>query len=134
MIHIVCIPLIIFSATGMLQFWGFGFGDSNSPIFLNGALILVLLLGVLYLNVDVVSGAITTALNVLMAVTARIWYLEAQQTGTLSRYFNIALTVHILAWAAQIVGHKLFESKRCNLTDREEPCLHGQHPFVSGGA
>lgn len=94
----------------MLQFWGFGFGDSQSPLFLNGALILVLLLGVLYLKVDVVSGSITTALNILFSITARIWYLEAQQTGSLSQYFNIALTVHVLAWAAQIVGHKLFES------------------------
>ena len=55
-IHVFCIPQIMFSLFGLLQFWQWSIGFENTLFSINFALLFTVGVSVLYVSVDKVCG------------------------------------------------------------------------------
>jgi len=103
-VHIVCVPAILISTLGL--FWlipvGSWLGLSGSAAYwINGATILAALSGIVYLRLSL-------GVFVLMAgwFAVSIWVIQSVLASGLSLFWT-SLVVWILAWAVQVVGHKI---------------------------
>jgi uncharacterized membrane protein YGL010W len=101
-IHQFCIPVIVFSAMGLLNllpwrvvFWGVHFGPAE------GALALLL---AFYAPHDLKLAMIAAPIGALMAVMAR----HVPWWGHVSLF--------ILSWIAQLIGHARWEKNKPSLT------------------
>lgn len=103
-VHIVCVPAILISTLGL--FWlipvGSWLGLSGSAAYwVNGATILAALSGIVYLR-------LSPWVFVLMAgwFVLSLWAIQSVLASGLSLFWS-SLVVWILAWAVQVVGHKI---------------------------
>jgi uncharacterized membrane protein YGL010W len=121
LIHIVCIPAIIFTAANMLQFtpWYMNFDGSENQTLLtmNLPMLVMFIPCVLYLNVEAVSGLISTVVYSLSYFYGRSLYLVAVENGTTSDFWNVNLAIQIVGWVGQFVGHAVFEGRKPALMD-----------------
>lgn len=122
LIHIVCIPLLYFSGLCLLQsVFPFGtkiYETENLPFFVfNLSTLIHFFLCFLYLNVDLVSGCISTTFYTFLWVVARNWYLSAYSTGTIGEFMKYQGILHVICWIAQFIGHGLFEKRAPALMD-----------------
>lgn len=119
LIHVVCIPLISITLF-MISFWFDTFGnkgETESFFAINLGLCLYLFTSFLYLNVDLVSGVISSIFYGVGYVVGRNMYLNAVTNGTQDELWKVVLTVHIVCWIAQFVGHGVFEKRAPALMD-----------------
>eukprot|EP01017_Pseudomicrothorax_dubius_P045461 TRINITY_DN7861_c0_g1_i2.p1 TRINITY_DN7861_c0_g1~~TRINITY_DN7861_c0_g1_i2.p1 ORF type:complete len:194 (+),score=15.18 TRINITY_DN7861_c0_g1_i2:47-628(+) len=115
-IHIICIPLILFSLLGLFEHadclnnWASikGFEIDFGLLFLSGALIF-------YLYVDTFSGIVAFILYSLLFLGQR--YLLHVLDREPSVHFRSMLIVHIISWLMQFVGHFVFEKRSPALFD-----------------
>ena len=63
------------------------------------------------MDVDLVSGCVTVAFYTFLCVVARNLYLDAYSKGTLGEFYTFWGVMHVISWAAQFVGHGLFEKR-----------------------
>lgn len=103
-IHVVCVPLILYSAMIMVSPWG-----------LHGPVGLIYLLA--YLAMDFKTGLLSSPL--LLAITMAV----PPFLGLFSRPILAAFALHAFSWAAQIVGHKVFEKRAPAFMDSLIPSL-----------
>ncbi|MDF0752288.1 DUF962 domain-containing protein [Marinobacter sp. 71-i] len=103
-VHIVCVPAILISTLGLL--WLIPVGDwlglsGSSAYWINGATILAALSGIVYLRLSL-------GVFVLMAgwFALSAWIIQIVQASGLSLFWT-SLVVWVLAWAVQVVGHKI---------------------------
>ena len=97
-IHKFCVPAIMFSVLGLLWLVKI---PAAGP-FLNGGTILILFLGVFYafLSLRLCLGILLEA----ALMTGLIWYVESSPALSLG---VLSLSVFIVAWALQFVGHHI---------------------------
>merc|ERR1711976_873289 len=119
LIHIVCIPLISITLFMIFFFYDtFGTKGAQEGLFdLNLGLVLYLFTSFLYLNVDLVSGVLSTIFYGIGFLVGRTMYLNAAANGTLDELWRPVLIVHIICWIAQFVGHGVFEKRAPALVD-----------------
>lgn len=103
-VHIVCVPAILISTLGLL--WLIPVGDwlglsGSAAHWVNGATILAALSGIVYLRLSL-------GVFVLMAgwFALSAWIIQIVQASGLSLFWT-SLVVWVLAWAIQVVGHKI---------------------------
>jgi uncharacterized membrane protein YGL010W len=121
LIHIVCIPSIVFTLTTLLQFtpWYMNFDGSENQTLLtvNAPMLVICTLCLLYVNVEKVSGLVSTMIYGLGYLYGRSLYLVAVENGTTSNFWNISMAIQIVAWVMQFVGHGVFEGRKPALMD-----------------
>jgi uncharacterized membrane protein YGL010W len=121
LIHIVCIPSIVFTLTTLLQFtpWYMNFDGSENQTLLtvNAPMLVICTLCLLYVNVEKVSGLVSTMVYGLGYLYGRSLYLVAVENGTTSTFWNISMAIQIVAWVMQFVGHGVFEGRKPALMD-----------------
>lgn len=102
-IHIFCIPMILLSAIGMLDFAPLHLTLFHVQLGL-GELALALLIA-FYAQHDLRLALLAAPLGAVLAVGARFlpWWGE--------------VAVFAVAWIAQILGHSVFEKNKPSLTD-----------------
>ncbi|MFS4459969.1 DUF962 domain-containing protein [Bdellovibrio sp. HCB2-146] len=94
-LHRICVPAIFFSILGML--WVLKLG------FLNAAVVVAILILPFYVRLGI------KALNLILPqllVSFLILFFWEQQT-TLSCLFYSCLTIFVVAWIGQFIGHKI---------------------------
>lgn len=110
-IHIVCIPLIVFTLLGLLTpirgivpFIGIdgllGFGVSY-----------------LYIKTEPLCGGLTSFWIWFEIVVVRNLTAIAEQEKWLSTLYFYFTAIHIVSWGAQFVGHGMFERRKPALMD-----------------
>ena len=114
-IHIVCIPIILFTAIAYLNRF-----QLSSP-YLNGGSILALGYSIYYVLLDFKLGLITfPILNGIAYALTELWQFSKQNSPpdftstTFSRY---ALALHVFSWLAQFYGHGVYEKSKPALFD-----------------
>jgi uncharacterized membrane protein YGL010W len=121
LIHMVCIPSIVFTLTTLLQFtpWYMNFDGSENQTLLtvNAPMLVICTLCLLYVNVEKVSGLVSTMVYGLGYLYGRSLYLVAVENGTTSTFWNISMAIQIVAWVMQFVGHGVFEGRKPALMD-----------------
>ncbi|EON91545.1 PRS2 protein [Marinobacter lipolyticus SM19] len=103
-VHIVCVPAILISTLGLLWLIPVGqwLGLSGAAAaWINGATILAVLSGIVYLRLSV-------WVFVLMAVWFALsaWIIQSVIAAGWSLFWS-SLVVWVLAWAVQVWGHKV---------------------------
>ena len=116
LIHIVAIPTTVFSLgcllTAVNPFGAKDFVTGNPPFQeFDGLLFAQIFLNTLNLNVDFVSGCVSSSFNTLLYQGGRTCYLAAYSNGTLGEFYRFWGVVHALSWIAQLIGHKIFEKR-----------------------
>lgn len=115
-IHMVCVPMILFSAFCMAANTGtlIPFPDALTipHLELNLGTIAALLWGGLYVLLEPVAGTVL-ALICLGGAAAMNTALAANSTLT----NQVAITTHIVCWFFQFVGHGVFEGRAPALLD-----------------
>jgi uncharacterized membrane protein YGL010W len=102
----------------MLSFLPFSLANSGSLFEINLGLILTLALGFIYVKIEMVSGSISCAFYVTLTLIIRNCYLSAVEKGTTHSFFLHNIFWHVVGWAIQIAGHKIFESNRLFTSER----------------
>ncbi|MFO8141704.1 MAG: Mpo1-like protein [Marinobacter sp.] len=113
-VHFICVPAILISALGLLWLIPVGqwLGLSEGVAFwVNGATILGALSGIVYLKLGLgvfalMVGWFAIALAVILAVLAAGWSL-----------LWLSIAVFVVAWIAQIWGHKVEGKKPSFMED-----------------
>jgi 2-hydroxy fatty acid dioxygenase len=113
-IHIICIPQILFSLYAMLlhtmdQRFIYGIQYDYFLIFLTGLMLV-------YLKIDVISGLVSTLFYFGISLYCRHLFLT-WGADNLDQHFRIFLIQHIVGWAAQFIGHGVFEKRKPALMD-----------------
>ena len=116
LIHIVFVPLGFFSfcclLCSVILYGEKDYGTENPPFQeLNLTNVIHCFCTILFLNVDFVSGCVSTAVYTSMVVVARNWYLAAFSNGTLGEFnifWGIVLAICIFS---QFAGHGIFEKR-----------------------
>ena len=103
-VHIACVPAILISTLGL--FWlipvGSWLGLSGSGAYwVNGATILAGLSGIVYLRLSLWVFVLMAGWFVLS-----LWAIQSVLASGLSLFWT-SLVVWIVAWAVQVVGHKI---------------------------
>lgn len=121
LIHMVCIPSIVFTLANMLQFtgWYMNFDGSENQTLLtvNIPLLLISVLCLCYINVDAVSGFVSTVVYSLGYMYGRSLYLVAIKNDTTDNFWKLNLAINIVGWILQFVGHGVFEGRKPALMD-----------------
>ncbi len=112
MIHMVFVPLILFTTMVWLSNTGPLFGVSLFGAELNAATLLVLIAVPGYIAMQPTAGVLITPILMGMAGAAR-----ALTTRYGSRANSYGALVHILSWVMQFVGHGVFEGRKPALLD-----------------
>ncbi len=98
-IHIICVPQLVFSIGGLLQ-----------PI--PGAdVLLLLIVCVMSIRADLVCGGLTAAWCTLMLFWVRHLYSVGISTGTTTDVYWFFIYQNLIGWIVQIIGHELFEKR-----------------------
>ncbi len=108
LIHFVCVPAIFFSVIALGLDLRFTFLDNYLPVFLEP---LVSLGGLLILGGLVFYFRLSTMifLFMLFAVWLCVWLsLQLQAAGI---NFEVALSIFVIAWIGQFIGHKIEGAK-----------------------
>ncbi|KAK3936086.1 hypothetical protein QBC46DRAFT_396012 [Diplogelasinospora grovesii] len=117
-IHIICVPLILFSFFEILSNFGpFFHLPSWLPTvpYLNANLgtFAAMMWGGLYVLLEPVAG--TALALICLGVTAWCNYLRLEDpTGTVTK---VAIGLHVISWLAQFVGHGKYEGRAPALLD-----------------
>ena len=114
-IHIICIPLIVWS--GAVFFSYIEFNNSNIvsniklyPLFgivkFNGASIMATVYSAYYLILSLRLGIIMYFILYFTQITSYYFYLYVENA------WIYAIMLHVLSWILQILGHIIFEKNR----------------------
>lgn len=114
LIHIVCIPQIFFSLYAMLlhtmdQRYIYGIQYDYFLIFY--AFIMLI-----YLKIDFITGLVSTLFYGALSLYCRHIFMT-WGADNLDQHFRIFLIQHIVGWAAQFIGHGVFEKRKPALMD-----------------
>jgi uncharacterized membrane protein YGL010W len=116
LIHIICVPQIIFSLGCLLKHWStttfniMGVEIDYYGIFLAGCFLL-------YMKIDLFTGFLTSLIfGALYFYSNHLWH-EALKTGETEQHFRIFLVQHLVCWIAQFIGHGVFEKRNPALMD-----------------
>jgi uncharacterized membrane protein YGL010W len=98
MIHMICVPAIFISIIGLLY---------CVPLFHAGTSLITLAdvtsiaIIVYYLRLSLKHGAV---LSILIMFFLRVWRFVAEQDLPV---FNVAISIFVVAWIGQFIGHKI---------------------------
>jgi len=112
-IHVLCVPAILWSTLVLLAYTG---PIANIKILdynFNGGLILVMLFGIYYTLMDVLAGVTYSIIMGILWTTS----LAFCSTMGLQTAWKYALTINIIAWIFQFIGHGVFEGRKPTLLD-----------------
>ncbi|KAH6854504.1 hypothetical protein B0I37DRAFT_362190 [Chaetomium sp. MPI-CAGE-AT-0009] len=115
-IHMVCVPLILFSAFELASNYGPFF--TTPPwlqvpyLELNLGTFAAMTWGGLYLLLEPVAGGVLAL--ICLAAAAGTNYLRLQDPAGINQ---ISIAVHVVSWIAQFVGHGKFEGRAPALLD-----------------
>mmetsp|Transcript_42909 Transcript_42909/g.49757 ORF Transcript_42909/g.49757 Transcript_42909/m.49757 type:complete len:194 (+) Transcript_42909:41-622(+) len=111
-IHILFAPLILTTILAIIMNYSPHIDiDMGKTLEFNYAMVFVLLVSVMYLYMDFLSGLLSSTLYIGITLLLTRVYHELIDTPHYETYFRGVLIVHGLAWAAQIVGHLVFEKR-----------------------
>jgi uncharacterized membrane protein YGL010W len=101
----------MYTVVMLLNFVPFSLAFKGTLVELNLAWLVVIPACVGYIKINKESGVISTMLYTFVTLIARGQYMNARDKGELSSLFWQTVTIKVVAWALQIVGHKVFESR-----------------------
>ncbi len=107
-IHIIFVPIITVTLDKMIGLTAKEYGMNFNPTF-----IIYAILTILYLNVDLVSGLVTSIQYPLISIITKDMHFSL---FGLSDYRSFAL-LHVLSWIMQFWGHGAFEKRKPALCD-----------------
>ncbi|OZJ02552.1 hypothetical protein BZG36_04502 [Bifiguratus adelaidae] len=110
-IHIVCIPLILWTSLVFSATTGPLVKTSLSLVEPNLAFFGMVVYAAYYLALDPVAGLIATPILFYCVRTATN-FLHTQHHAV-----TIALAIHVFSWIAQFVGHGVYEKRKPKLLD-----------------
>lgn len=115
-IHMICVPLILFSAFEIASNYGpfFAFPSSLQIPYLEPNLgsFAALLWGSLYVLLEPVAG--TALALICLAAAAGTNYLRLESSAPVTQ---TAIGLHVVCWLAQFVGHGKYEGRAPALLD-----------------
>lgn len=115
-IHFVFVPLIIWSAMGLISLIPPLYQTETLRVTWAMAVAAVLLL--YYLRLDFPLGvALVVIFTVFLITSDKVAHAEGQIFGGIPSGWPIVLTVFVISWAAQFIGHKVFEHRKPALVD-----------------
>ncbi len=97
-IHLVCVPLILFSILGLL--WNLQWPQNQGSSLLNGATLFILASLIFYARLNF-KYALAMAIFVFPMVLLMFYGSQS------SHYTFSMLVIFILAWIGQFIGHKI---------------------------
>lgn len=107
LIHVICVPLIIFSLGKMLEGLQMAYNLPFNPFYA-----LFVLKGAVYIKNDFLSG-------ITMVVYPLVEYLT--QGKDMSMYglshMQVIVFIHVISWILQFIGHGKFEGRKPALLD-----------------
>lgn len=102
-IHWICVPAIFFSVLGLL--WNIPLFGNRVPgsfsDWINPASLFVLLAFIYYLSL---SGSLALGMLVIAFI---FLFLNFEIEKSLGKTWEVALTVFVIAWIGQFIGHKI---------------------------
>ena len=102
-IHWICVPAIMVTLLGLLSLLNFDFNINDGFYKINMAGILIILAIIFYIRLSV---SITLGMILFSGLCIQfINYLESNFNN--SELFSAYITVFILAWIGQFIGHKI---------------------------
>jgi uncharacterized membrane protein YGL010W len=108
-IHIICVPLIVYTLGRMIGYLGTNYLDLK----LNPIYPLLAVLTCLYLYVDFVSGLLT----IIQHVSLLYFFSDVDfSIGSLSS-IQVIILVHVVSWILQFFGHGVYEKRKPALMD-----------------
>eukprot|EP00744_Colponema_vietnamica_P012518 GILI01017568.1.p1 GENE.GILI01017568.1~~GILI01017568.1.p1 ORF type:complete len:207 (-),score=38.38 GILI01017568.1:115-735(-) len=124
-IHIICVPLIVWSLMMLLRLIPFTFVIESAPRFFSHwaatpgwephwAFFFSVILLIYYYVLDFGVGFVSSCLFALMYYTSNLVF---NACGSLACILTVALVVHIVSWVFQFIGHGVFEKRRPALID-----------------
>ena len=114
-IHFVFVPLIIWSAMGLLSLIPPIF--QNDSVRITWAMAIAVLLLIYYLMLDAPLGiALVLQFSFFLITSDKIAHAEGTFFWAGSGW-PIVLSVFVISWAAQLIGHKAFEHRKPALAD-----------------
>ena len=115
-IHMLCIPMILWSGMGLMLFLNKQFYYEDTMYSINCATIFFTLLMSLYILIDLVGGVICTlfygALYMSLNYLYYVHYLDQRQLC-----WNYLVYLNIASWIGQFIGHGFFEKRAPALMD-----------------
>ena len=97
-IHIVCVPLILWSAMVFV-------GEVETGLPVNAPQVTAIVYGVFYMLMDPVIATPYLFFLYIMQETSTIFLKEVENP------YTIAIAIHVVSWILQFVGHGIFEKK-----------------------
>ena len=107
-IHIICVPLILYSFNGMGEFILVSVGDFE----VNPILAVNCLACLYYLSLHLFAGLVTSA-----TMFCAHFYITQGYIASHDDALVMIVGVNILGWVAQFVGHGVFEGRKPALFD-----------------
>jgi len=105
-LHLICVPVILWCVLGLLWVTPFPDGASSAIPFANWATLITLFAVIYYALLSV-----PLALGILPLLILMLWSLDAFSRNTLAPLWLICVTLSVLAWIGQFIGHAI-EKKR----------------------
>ncbi|CBY24741.1 unnamed protein product [Oikopleura dioica] len=108
-IHIICIPLILYSFCGMADYYKV----EISGFEVNIALLIFSFVYIYYMMLHMFAGFITASVSIIVHFYYVLPLIQQGDEAT----FSHLLAVHIFGWIAQFIGHGVFEGRKPALMD-----------------
>jgi len=107
-IHILCVPIILYTANGFGEFCQIDYQGTK----INWILLINTFAILYYLSLHVVSGLITG----LLMYSAHFLFTKEYIAGEENAFWMI-FSAHVIGWVAQFIGHGVFEGRKPALMD-----------------
>jgi uncharacterized membrane protein YGL010W len=105
-LHWICVPVILWCVLGLLWITPFPSGVRAALPWANWAMLISLLAVIYYASLSV-----RLALGILPLLALMLWSIDALSRNTLAPMWLICVTLFVLAWIGQFIGHAI-EKKR----------------------
>lgn len=115
-IHMICIPQIVITGMGLLMFCDKQWLNMDSVWSVNVGTVVMGMLMSGYLCIDLVAGMLCTLFYVGCGVGVN-WLYYIQYAHNQHQLWPYFLYIHLVAWAAQFIGHAFFERRAPALLD-----------------
>jgi len=105
-LHWICVPVILWCVLGLLWITPFPSGIRAVMPFANWATLICLLAFIYYAMLS-----LPLALGILPLLALMLWSIDTLSRNTLAPLWPICVTLFVLAWIGQFIGHAI-EKKR----------------------
>ena len=107
-IHIIGVPLILYTANGMGEFMPVTLGE----VTFNPILGVMCVASLYYLSLHLLAGLVTSGLMFAAHFLFTLDFIDREQNA-----LSAFIWINILCWVGQFVGHGIFEGRKPALMD-----------------